>query len=52
MLSAATQLNGTPPAMVRSIMRAASRGFVAKPISAGTCAAARREGSSVQAFGR
>ena len=43
--------NGTLPARARSIMRRASRGSVAKPVPSGTCAAASRALSSVQAFG-
>ena len=52
MLSAAIQANGTPAAIARSTMRPASRGLVAKPTSGGTCADAKRAGSSVQALGR
>jgi hypothetical protein len=51
MLSPATQANGTPAAMARSISAAASAGLVAKPTPAGTCAAARRAGSLVQPLG-
>ena len=52
MLSPATQAKGTPAAMARSTMARASRGLVAKGVPGGTCAAAARAGSSVQARGR
>ena len=51
-LSAATQANGTSAAMARSIIVTARCGLVAKANVSGTCVAAQRRGSSVQAFGR
>ena len=51
-LSAAAQAKGTPATMARSTMARASRGSVAKVVPGGTCAAAARAGSSVQAWGR
>ncbi len=44
--------NGTLAAIARPIIASARRGLVAKPISGGTCADAKRAGSSVQALGR
>ncbi len=41
-----------PAAIARSIIATASFGLVANLTSSGTCAAAMRAGSSVQAFGR
>jgi hypothetical protein len=52
MLSPATHANGTPAAMIRSIMPRARCGLVAKAISRGMCAAAQRAGLSVQARDR
>ena len=52
MLSVAAQAKGTAASIARSIIIFASRGLVAKAMSGGTCAAAKRAGCSVQAVGK
>ena len=49
--SAATRRNGTSAPVARPIIESAMAGLVANPVPSGTCAPARRAGSSAHAFG-